>query len=95
MLKGIRPPLFGMAFVTQIVYRIGLDHPLDVSCAHGIMAAGAFDLAFSDWMMRLFISLRPDIPVTSETEIRLCDFEVILSRHSGVDGMAVVTCDLH
>jgi hypothetical protein len=59
------------------------------------MAARAFDLALFDGMMRLFICLRPDIFVTFETEIRLFNFEVILSRHRGVDGMAVVTCHLH
>jgi hypothetical protein len=95
MFKCKRPPLFSMAIVAKIVYGIGLDHSPDVSRAHGIMAARTLDLALFDGMMRLFICLRPDIPVTSETEVRLCDFQVILSGHSGVDGMAVVTCDLH
>jgi hypothetical protein len=59
------------------------------------MAARTFDLALLNWMMGLFICLRSDNHVTSETEIRVCRFEVILSRDSEVDGMAVVACDLH
>jgi hypothetical protein len=41
-------------------------------------------------MMRLFVGLSPDVPVTSEIEVRLLSFEEILALYGRVDGMAVV-----
>jgi hypothetical protein len=94
MLECIRTPLFGMAFVAKFVDRIGLDHRLDIRRAHRVVAARTFDLALSNRMMRLFIGLSPDVPVTSETEVRLLSFEEILALHRRVNGMAVVARDL-
>jgi hypothetical protein len=49
------------------------------------MAVRTFDLAFSDWMMRLFIGLSLDILMATKTEIRLCDLQHILLRPSRMD----------
>ena len=94
MLECIRTPLFGMAFVAKFVDRIGLDHRLDIRRAHRVVAARTFDLALSNWMMRLFIGLSPDVPVTSETEVGLVSFEETLALHGCVDGMAAVARNL-
>ena len=94
MLECIRTPLFGMAFVAKFVDRIRPDHPLDVSRAHRVVAARTFDLALLNRMMRLFIGLSPDVPVTREAEVRLLSFEEILALHRRMDGMAVVARDL-
>jgi len=45
-------------------------------------------------MMRLFVGLSPDVPVTSEAKVRFSSLEEILALHSRVDGMAVVARDL-
>ena len=94
MLECIGTSLFSMAFVAKFVDRIGLDHRLDVSGAHRVVTARTFHLALSNRMMRLFVALSPDVPVTSETEVRLLSFEKILALHGRVDGMAVVARDL-
>jgi len=94
MLECIGTSLFSMAFVAKFVDRIGLDHRLDVSGAHRVVTARTFDLALSNRMMRLFVGLTLDVPVTSETEVRLLSFEKILALHGRVDGMAVVARDL-
>jgi hypothetical protein len=94
MLEGIRPPLFSMAFVAEFVDRICLDHRLQVRGAHRVVTARALDLALSNRMMRLFVGLSPDIPVASETEVRLFSLEEILALYRRVDGMAVVARDL-
>ncbi len=39
MLERKGPSLFGVALVTEIVYRIGLDHCLNVESPHRIVAA--------------------------------------------------------
>ena len=41
MLKCKGPSLFGMAFITELVYRIGLDHRLDIKGAHRVVATRA------------------------------------------------------
>jgi hypothetical protein len=38
MLKCKGSSLFGMAFITELVYRISLDHRFDVKSTHRVMA---------------------------------------------------------
>jgi hypothetical protein len=80
VLKGKGPSLFGMALVTEIVYRISPQHCFHIRCTHRIMAVRAFYSAFSDRMMGLFIGLSPDSLVASEAEVRLSDFQHTLPR---------------
>ena len=98
MLECIGAPLFGMASVTEIIYRIGLDHRLDIKRAHRVVATGTFERLpankfLFDRMMRLFVEFGSYIPVATETEVRLLGLQVILPGDRSVDGMAVVTRD--
>jgi len=66
MLEGKGTSLFRMAFITKLVYGVGLDHCLAIiRGTHGIVAARTGDLSLSDRMMRLFIGLSPDVLMTS------------------------------
>ena len=82
MLKGKRSPLFSVAFITEIVDGISLDHSLDVRCAHRVMAVGTFHSALPDWVMGLLIGLRPNSLVAGETEVRFFGFQHIFFGHS-------------
>jgi hypothetical protein len=95
VLKGKGPSLFGMALVTEIVYRISPQHCFHIRCTHRIMAVRAFYSAFSDWMVGLFIGLSPYSLVASEAEVRLSDFQHTLPRPSRMDGVAVHAGNIH
>ena len=61
----IGTPLFRMAFITKLVYGIGLDHCLAViRGTHSIMAVRTGDLSLFDRMVRLLIGLQHDVLVT-------------------------------
>jgi hypothetical protein len=56
MLKRIGASLFGVAFITEIVYRISLEHCFDIKRAHRVVATRAFKRLpahqfLFDWMM--------------------------------------------
>ena len=51
VLKGKGPSLFSMAFVTEVVNRIGLYHCLDVKGTHRIVATGARERLSTDKLL--------------------------------------------
>ena len=98
MFKGIGTSLFGMAFVTEIIYRIGLEHCFNIKRAHRVVTTRAFKRLPTDkflfyWMVGLFVELGSYVPVAAKAEVRFWGFQIILSRHSRMDGMTVVTRD--
>jgi len=68
MLKSIGAPLFSMAFVTEVIDRIGFYHSLPEPSMN-LMAATAFYFSFIDRVMGLFVLLGSDIFVAGVTEI--------------------------
>jgi hypothetical protein len=72
--RGVLPhegtSLFGMAFVTEFIHHICLDHER-AEAAMLIVTVGTFDSPFPDRMVGLLILLRPDGAVADVAEVRL------------------------
>ncbi|MCX7948679.1 MAG: hypothetical protein N2509_01055 [Treponemataceae bacterium] len=90
MLEGIGAPLFGMAFITEVIDGVGFHH-FRAKSSMDLMTAGAFNFPFIDRVMRLFILLGPNIFVASITEVRL--FHLLGLTGHGVNGMALIAGD--
>lgn len=70
MLPYIWAALFCMAFVTELVDVLCLDHAVAQRTMR-VMAVRAFNLAFDDRVVRKLIGLRTNIFVTFEAFLRL------------------------
>jgi hypothetical protein len=90
MLPHVGASLFGMAFVTELIYPIGLDH-LWPKTSVMIMAVRTFYFSFSYGVVGLLIFLRPYGPMADITEVRLRGFQILPC--TGMNGMAVITRD--
>ncbi len=85
-----RPALFGVALVTEFVYRLRLDQRR-AEAAVVFVAIRALQFSFADGMVRDLIHLGPNALVAEIAEVRLRGLQVLPG--SGMHGMAVVAGD--
>ena len=60
----------GMAFVAELIGAFGIEQVLCLG-AMGVVAIGALDLAFDDWVMRPLVDVGTDIFMTIEAHCGL------------------------
>jgi hypothetical protein len=90
MFKSVRPPLFGVAGIAEVVDRIRLHHPWS-KASMDLMTVGAFYPALFHRMMGLFVLLSPDILVACITDIGLLGLQGFI--RSSMNRMAVIARD--
>jgi len=84
------PPFLCMAFVTELIDRIALDHLL-AEPAMLVMTIRALHAPFTDGMVRLLVDLAPDIAMAGNTQFGLRGFEIFLLPR--MDRVAIVAGD--